>query len=174
MKNNIYILAFLTLFLSSCISVNVSSDYDSKTNFSSYSTFAYSKSGIDKAEINDLDKKRILRALDAELLIKGFSKSENPEVLVSFFTKSNEQIDVNRNNFGWGFGGGFIGGSFGTNVSRSTQGILYIDLIDTKTNELIWQGKGSGYLTTGNVEKKEARIKEFVSKILEAYPPETN
>jgi hypothetical protein len=171
MKNNIYILAILTLVLTSCVSVNVSSDYDSKTNFNEYKTFAYSKPGIDKAEINDLDKKRILRALDTELQVKGFTKSETPQVLVSFFTKSNEEINVNQNNFGWGFGGGFIRGNFGTNVSRSTQGVLYIDLIDAKTNELIWQGNGSGYLTTGNVEKKEARIKEFVSKILEAYPP---
>lgn len=173
MKNTIYILTILTLCLTSCISVNVSSDYDSKTSFETYKTFAYSKSGIDKAEINDLDKKRILRALDAELQIKGFTKSETPELLISFFTKSSEEVNVNRNNFGWGFGWGFYGANFGTTVSRSTQGVLYINLIDAKTKELIWQGKGSGYLTNGSVEKKEARIQEFVSKILEAYPPQS-
>ena len=174
MKNNIYILATLALFLTSCVSVQVSSDYDSKTNFNEYKTFAYLKTSIDKAEINDLDKKRILRALDTELQIKGFTKSDSPQILVSFFTKSNEEINVNSNNFGIGFGGGFFGANVGTNVSRSTQGTLYIDLINAETKELLWQGKGSGYLTTGNVEKKEARIKEFVSKILEAYPPGQN
>ena len=171
MKNNIYILAVLSLFFTSCVTINVSSDYDSKTNFESYNTFAYFKTGIDQAEINDIDKKRILRALDIELQRKGFTKSENPQILVSFFTKSNEEINVNQNNFGWGFGWGFYGANFGTSVSRSTRGVLYIDLIDAKTKELIWQGKGSGYLSNGSVEKKEAKIKEFVTKILEAYPP---
>ncbi len=171
MKNNFYLLAILTVFLTSCISVNVSSDYDSKTNFSEYKTFAYSKYRIDNAEVNDLDKKRILRALDAELQNKGLVKSNDPQILVSFFTKSNQEVNVNNTNFGWGFGGGFFGANMGTQISRSTQSVLYIDLIDTKTNALIWQGVGSGYLTTSSVEKKEAKIREFVSKILEVYPP---
>jgi len=42
--------------------------------------------------------------------------------------------------------------------------------MNANKKELIWQGQGTGYLTK-NMEKKEARIKEFVSKILEKYPP---
>ena len=40
-----------------------------------------------------------------------------------------------------------------TSVSTSTQGVLYIDLIDA-SKKLIWQGQGTGYLTT-NPEKKK-------------------
>lgn len=57
-----------------------------------------------------------------------------------------------------------------TSVSTSTQGVLYIDLIDASKKELIWQGQGTGYLTT-NPEKKENLIQEFVNQILEKYPP---
>ena len=57
-----------------------------------------------------------------------------------------------------------------TSVSTSTQGVLYIDLIDASKKELIWQGQGTGYLTT-NPEKKESLIQEFVNEILEKYPP---
>ena len=42
--------------------------------------------------------------------------------------------------------------------------------MDAKTKELVWQGIGTVYLTT-NFEKKDERIAEFVSKILEKYPP---
>jgi hypothetical protein len=45
-----------------------------------------------------LDKKRVLRAIESELLAKGFMKSENPDMLVSFFTKSRERVNVNQNN----------------------------------------------------------------------------
>jgi len=54
-------------------------------------------------------------------------------------------------------------------VSTSTQGILYIDVLKAANKELIWQGKGSGYLATKQ-SKKEERIKEFVTKVLETFP----
>ena len=169
-KLNILLLILLSTTLLSGTSVKVSSDYDEQTNFENYKTFAFFKTGIDKAEINDLDKRRILRAIDAEMQTKGFSKSESPDLLVSIFTKSQERVDVNRNNFGWGFGWGFYGASFGSTVSTSTQGTLYIDLIDAKTKELVWQGQGRGYLTQSRKHKKE-RINEFVQEILKVYPP---
>ena len=38
-------------------------------------------------------------------------------------------------------------------------------------NELVWQGIGKGDLIMTSVEKKEARIKEIVTKTLDQYPP---
>ena len=49
--------------------------------------------------------------------------------------------------------------------------MLFIDFIDTRKKDLIWQGSGTGYLITKNVEKKEARIKAFVAKTMEQFPP---
>ena len=63
--------------LSSCCSVRVNADYDKNVNFGQYKTYAFHKSGIDKAEISDLDKKRILRAIDAQMAAKGFTKKRN-------------------------------------------------------------------------------------------------
>jgi hypothetical protein len=168
------------LFLSSCVSVRVVSDYDRETDFKEYKTYAYYKTGIDRALISDLDKKRILKAIDAEMASRGFTKSQNPDILVNIFTKEREQVDVFNNNFGFGgFGGfgrfgfgGFGFGGFGPVVSTRTEGSLYIDLIDSKNKSLVWQGRGVGTLNNiKNIEKKEKRIKEFVSEILEAYPP---
>jgi hypothetical protein len=161
----------LLIGLASCSSVRVASDYDRETNFDNYKTFAFFKPGIDKAEINDIDKRRILRAIEAELMAKGYTKSENPDMLVSIFTKSNQRVDVYNNAWGngaWGYGG------WGrrTNVSVKTEGMLFIDLVDTNKKELIWQGSGTGYLVTGNMNKKEARIKEFVSEMLMQFPPD--
>ncbi|NNG10685.1 MAG: DUF4136 domain-containing protein, partial [Arenibacter sp.] len=41
------------LFLSSCTSVRVLSDYDKDANFNSFKTYAFYKTGIDKAQISD-------------------------------------------------------------------------------------------------------------------------
>src|SRR6218665_1195278 len=165
---------FLLVIAASCSSVKVNSDYDKKVDFTPYKTYAFYKSGIDKVEVSDLDKKRILHSIDDVLSAKGFTKSETLDLLVNIFTKEREQVDVNRFNSGWGYGWGYgwnpylWGGN--TTVNRYTKRRLYIDLIDAKKKELIWQGEGEGVLTK-NVNKKDEKIKEFVSKILEQYPP---
>jgi hypothetical protein len=49
--------------------------------------------------------------------------------------------------------------------------VLFIDFIDFKNNELIWQGIGKGYLNSDNISKKNEIIKSMVSKILLQFPP---
>ncbi|WP_127018531.1 DUF4136 domain-containing protein [Flagellimonas beolgyonensis] len=174
--------AFSLGLLVSCSTVSVVSDYDKQADFNEYKSYAFYKTGIDKAQISDLDKKRILRAIETELTARGFVKSDNPDVLISIFTKERERVDV-YNNSGWGWGGfynpwvwgpGWGWGWGGNNVSTRTEGSLYIDVIDASRKELVWQGRGVGTLSnTKNIEKKEERIKEFVSQILKEYPPQT-
>lgn len=182
MKNTIHLITVLvaTVVLTSCSSVRVATDYDRETNFNNYKTFAFFKPGIDKAEINDIDKRRILRAIEANLIAKGYTTSKTPDMLVSIFTKSNQRVDIYNNAWGngaWGWGGfgrwGWGGIGMGrSQVSTKTEGVLFIDLIDANKKELIWQGSGTGYLATKNIEKKEARIKAFVSKMIAEFPPE--
>lgn len=155
--------------LASCSSVRVNADYDKKAVFTNYKSYAYLKNGIDKAEISDLDKKRILYSIDEVMSAKGFVKSENPAVLISIFTKERERVDI-YNNMGFGWGWNPYWGMGYSNVTTSQEGSLFIDIIDAKTKELVWQGEGTGSLSK-NTDKKDARIKEFVSKILEQYPP---
>lgn len=178
------LLSALALFavMTSCVSVRVASDYDQKTDFTNYKTFAFYKKGIDKAEISDLDKKRILRAIESQLIAKGLTKSDKPDVLINIFTKSRNKVNVYQNNrfgmwnpwmFGgwgpWGWGGMY---DYGTSVSTSVEGTLFIDIIDANKKELAWQGMGTGYLVSSkNIAKKEARINEFVTEIMTKYPP---
>jgi len=171
----------LFFILSSCgSSINVYSDFDRAIDYSQYKTYAFHKKSIDKVQISELDKKRILQAIDYELGKKGMTKSETPDLLVSIFTKEREEVDVNQyyNNWGYGWGYGWRGYGYGypyywggyPYVSTSIEGTLFIDFIDTKKNELVWQGEGVGYLTQDR-SKKEAVINEFVAKILMQYPP---
>ena len=85
---------FLSLFLFSCAGVQVTSDYDSKADFTRYKTFAFLKEGVDKAEVSDLDKKRILRSIEEEMVKKGYTLSEQPDVFVNFFTRERERQDI--------------------------------------------------------------------------------
>ncbi len=169
------VLLLMAVVMTSCSTVQVASDYDQKVNFSQYNTYAFFKPGIDKADISDLDKKRILRAIEDEMAANGFTKSEDPDLLVSIFTKTKENINIYQNNmmgfgYGWGWNPWFWGAGQNT-VNRTSDGTLYIDFIDAEGKELVWQGMGTAALAT-DVERKQKRINQIVGKILEKYPPQ--
>lgn len=175
MKNTILLLS--VLLLSACSSIKVFSDYDQDVDFSLYKTFAYFKPEIDKVDISDLDKRRILKALDKQMGLKGLSKSETPDLLIGFTTKAKDKIYVNTgNNFGWGWGWGwgfnpwFWGGPGFSTVSTQTEGTLFVNLIDAQTKQLVWQGKGRGGINE-NFKNRDERIALFVEEIVENYPP---
>jgi len=174
-----FLLFATALLLTSCASIRVSSDYDTNINFNTYATYAFFKPGIDKVEISDLDKRRVLRALENTLATKGFTASETPDVLISFHTKAEKNVRVSESYLGWGgpFYGPYSGWGWGWgfnrpyNINTSTTGMLYIDIIDASTKKLIWQGKGTGSLSKGSPQEREERISAFVAEILAAYPP---
>jgi hypothetical protein len=174
----------VVLLFASCNSVKVLSDYDKDADFTAYKSYAFYKTGIDQAQISDLDKKRILRAIEFEMSSRGFVKSKDPDLLVSIFTRERDQVDVYNYpyGYGWGYGWGYWGyyypyywgpAYYGPTVSTSTEGSLYIDLIDANSQQLVWQGKGVGTLNKSKkIEKKEQQIQLFVSEILQQYPPD--
>lgn len=162
----------VSLALISCSSVTVAVDYDREVDFSQYITYGYYKPGLDAIQISDLDKRRILKNIDAELDAKGMVKSDNPQIIINIFTEEQENVNVYQDNFGWGMGWGW-GWGWGmpmTTVNRSVEGTLFIDFIDLNKNRLVWQGIGTGILSL-EMEKKEERIQEIVRKILQRYPP---
>jgi len=172
---NLILLSFCLIFIS-CSSVRVFSDYDTAIDFKDYTTYAFFKPGIDEVEISDLDKKRILKAIEVELDGKQLTKSETPDLLINLAVKSSNDVYINQNNgFGYGYGFGFWNGWGLPNnniatVSSQTNGMLFIDLIDTKTKQLVWQGKGKGYISEYS-KKRDERIQYFVTEILKNYPP---
>lgn len=165
----------LLFIVSSCSSIRVAADYDTMADFNQYKTYAFYKKGIEKVDISDLDKRRILRELDAVLMAKGMTKSEDPDLIINIFAKSTKKVNVyndyNYNYYGYYWSPWYYGPNYGSQVSVHEEGTLFIDFIDNTKKELVWQGIGKGALVIDNAAKKEKRIKEFIAKILEKYPP---
>ena len=178
MTNKINSILFTILFslsILSCGSIKVASDYDSDADFSNYKTFAFYKSGIDKVEISDIDKKRILKSIQNTLLNKGLTIDKNTDILINIATKSSENIYIDNSFYSPYYTGWYpYYGRGHRQVAYSTsQGALYIDVIDTKSKQLIWQGKGIGVLSSKKSDRDEL-VNNYVTKILEVYPPEKN
>ena len=169
----------LVLGFCSCASIKTSFDYDINTDFSQFKTFAFFKPGIDKAKISDLDKRRIMSSIETTLSMKGYVASENPQLLVSFHTDAEKNINIHENYYGLGmfhhYGPHFGWGAFRPyNIYSNTSGILYVDIIDYNSKKLVWQGKAIGFIKEGSPEEKIEKISQFISKIFEQYPPQND
>ncbi len=174
MKNIITILGFFGLLMfTSCNVVNVTSDYDRQVNFTNYKTYSFHQKGIDKLDINDLDKRRIIAAIEQNLAAKGFTRvTSDPDLLVNILASSTKEVDVNDNWYGYGpygYYGGYWGGY--PTVTEYTAGKIIIDIVDDKRNILVWQGIGSG-LNLSNVSSKADRIPKAIDEILSKFPPQ--
>jgi hypothetical protein len=174
MKTVKLFLLVLVFGFASCSTVRVTTDYDAKTDFTPYKTFAFYKKGIDKVKVSDLDKRRILRAIEAEMLAKGYAKSNDPDLLVSVFAKSRNKVNIDAgalypNRFWYPT---YYYPNDQLRITKHTEGTLFIDVIDNKNKRLLWQGIGSGALKAKTGPKKEAKIQLFVKEILSKFPPE--
>jgi len=128
------------LFLASCATIKVEADYDTTADFSQYKTFAFYKKGIEKVDISSLDKKRIIKAIEQEMLAKGFTLSSKPDIVVNIFAKSTKKVTVHNNtysNYYWQpyyYYGPYYGMNYGTHVSQYDEGTLFIDFIIVMTS----------------------------------------
>ena len=172
-NQDVLFLFVLGLSLVSCNSIRVYSDFDSEIDFSSYQSFAFYKTGVDKVEISDIDKKRILKSIEENLTQKGMSISETPDLLINISTKSSENIYIDNSYYSPYYSGWYP--YYGRNYRRvahtTSEGVLYIDIIDTKSKQLVWQGKGIGFLSSNRMNRDEL-VEGYVNKILSVYPPQ--
>ena len=168
MKNLLILgLGILTL---SCTSVRVFSDFDNSINFDNYKSFAFFKPGIEEVEISDLDKRRILKSIEQSLEEKNLVLSSNPDLLINISVKATDRVFINsNNNWGWGWNPWMFNSNFNS-ISTQTRGELFIDIIDSKSKLLVWQGKGYGGINE-YMKNRDERINLFVSEILKNYPP---
>ena len=166
-------LLVLTTFFFSCISVRVSSDFDQSANFDQYKTYAFYKKGFDELKINDLDKRRIMDAIKGELETKGMTFSKTPDVYINVVITNRDRVRISLNNtypyyYGWYGYNPYWNQSYAENYR---EGSLFIDIIDTEKDQLVWQGKGTKRISE-NIAEKAIIISEVVQQILTHFPPQ--
>ncbi|MFL9833577.1 DUF4136 domain-containing protein [Chryseobacterium terrae] len=171
MKKYIFILLAASLGLSSCSPFKVRSDYAQTANFTSYKTY---KIRVDDLKLNDIDKDRVLNELSKQLQMKGLQSGENPDLIVNVKANHKKITDINNTNpYGmWGWGGGF-GWGIGMNRTWTTnynEGALIIDLVDARSQKLVWQGIGSG-ISVDRPKAKQKQIPQILAEIMANYPP---
>lgn len=179
MKKHLFFPILVLFLLSSCATLKVSQDYDKSAPFASYKTYQFTQDAAN-LPINELKRSRLIAAVESEMALKGFTKSENPDVLIDIRVKTKEVQTATANTSGTGgyYGRGYRygwGGGFSTttiNYDSYTEGTIFIDMIDVAKNQLVWQGRAAGTIDPDiSAEKSESNIKYGTKQVFMQYPP---
>src|SRR5216684_2024526 len=161
-------------------------DYEKNFDFSQLRTFAFKtdRASNDPLSTNTLEAGRIQNALTAQLEANGFTQaSQNPDFIVAFYSRTKEKTQVQSAGFGpgFGFGRGFGWGygipgrgrwrwGYGPDIwtTNYTQGCVMADIIDVRTNDLVWRGKVTDTVSGIGQSEKQANqaAKDLVSKFV--------
>ena len=167
---------------SGCSSSNIRSDYDPTADFSQYSTFNFfDDAGPESTNYQSFFSKYMVAAITREMQSRGYTLSNDPDLLVNFNAILREKTDVRTTpapSYGgyYGYRGGFYDPWMGygyaqeTHVSQYTEGTFNIDLVDARKKKLVWEAVGTGRVSESALEELEVRVNEGVAKYFAKYP----
>ena len=181
-----FLIILLSLFaFSACKpTFKVTSDYDTKNDFTKYRTYKYIPQPFDTVTMEPLvplkRQRRIEAGIDLQLENLGYRYTEeNPDFLVSFFVKIGQgtrqgggvHIGVaapyayTNPAYNMHYGNQYYSGNPYTTspygwastrpaIESYSTGTLIVDIVDAKTVQLVWYGQASGEISS---EEKDAQ-----------------
>lgn len=186
-----YTLSTITLFLlylSGCASLSVNYDYNQQTDFSQYKTYNW-LAVPQNMEVNELNRKRFVSAVETNLADKNMTKDTTaPDLLIA--THFGKETKVEITNWGYSYAPGSLYGGYGYRHDPYTYGAPYVtsrnistyeydvgelilDFIDAKTRQLIWRATARDIISPASTpEKQTEKINKAVDEILQNYPPQ--
>lgn len=171
--------------LTACSAYSVKTDYDPTIAYSSYKTFdwyAASKRAKGKGSGTDpLMDRRVRAAVQAVLEAKGFKQETvgEPDFLMTYYPVYQNRRYRTTTTFGGGYGWGWrhwgygVGTRFSTSqVHKYREGTIILEVVDSKSNQLVWQGAAEGALTNlDNPEDAQEQVTKAVRDLLADFPP---
>lgn len=172
------LLFFAAVLMASCSSVKVAYDFDKQADFTKYKTYAFTQESLNLG-LEQLNRDRLINAVETELAAKGFTKSESPDVLIDMHITAKKRTEAVANTTGaggyrgygrYGYGGGFS--TTTVDYNEYIDGTLLINMVDKSTEKIAWQGRGTKTIDEdASAAKRESNINYAVKQIFTNYPP---
>lgn len=185
--NLLAIVGFITITISSCSSIKVTSDMDKTADFHEIYTFEYYGWAKDSDEIlNRFDKERIEEAFGKEFNKRGVKLVKGgADITVALYIVTESKTKKSSTTMGMGMYGGYgYGGYYGYgpgwgwgngmatttyNEYKYEVGTLVVSVFDTKKKVLIWTSVGKVTIQD-DPKDREKSIPKIVKAIMEEYP----
>lgn len=175
---SIVLLMWTSLVFSCASTPKIHSLVDHRVQFNDYQTYAFHPSlNIEGANYDSMSSRYIKLAIQNEMQKKGFRQAEDAELWVNFNVYVHDKLTVDSSpsiSLYYGFRRDYgVWGNYPMTqerIQQYTEGTLNIDLIDRKTNLLLWEGVAIGKVTSSTYDSLEFKINEAVKLIFETLP----
>ncbi len=179
-----FFLLVLSLVVTGCVPrVRVETAHDPSVHLSEMMDFSMmlpNKALPSKnSEVNPFILQRLRQLTYLHLRDRGFKPTSKKEadLLVAVFATRKQRIDVYpSSSFGWGYGPGMYGYGYGpvfgpsawsSQVMRTDEGVVVVDLIDRRSNAVVWRGTAVRVIEPDFDEQK---LNEMVEAIVQEMP----
>ena len=154
---------------------DIRADYDKSADFAKYRTFGFvDRPGTDQAGYSSIVTQDIEAAISAEMEKRGYTRSENPDLLINFSGKLQKMQDIRSSPSAgpyYGYRGyGAWGGYNEVYTVNYTEGTLNVDVVDAKKKQMVWGGVGVGEVTKQHMQDRQAALQKAVADIFVKYP----
>jgi len=185
MIKHLLLLSILSLILSACSSVDTQVDYDKEVDFTKLKTYSWlpdSKKRYADIRLNsDIFKKRIYNTVNKALAARGYKEvTDNPDFTIGYHVVIENKTSVNTMNDYYGYSGygrgwnnypGYNMHSTQTSVYHYEEGSLILDIVDTKSKQLIWRGSAQAEISKSRTAKqRDELVQKAVDKLFSQLP----
>ena len=169
-------ITFLIVATSACATVMVSSHVRRDIDFARYRTFDWGPAdalptGDPRLDANPFFKDHMQGAVEKQLAARGLELSSDnlPDLLIHYHANVTQRVDVNRVDRQYGY---CYAEDCGARVTEYEAGTLVLDVIDNRTNRLVWRGwaQSSFEGVIDNPKRLERMIDKAVERMLGRFP----
>lgn len=157
----------------------INTGYDKTADFSQFKTYAWVERHTPATD--PILAAVIVADIDNELAKKGLRKSDsNPDLLVNCYGGLGSESAFAAEDPGYtALGGSALpgssmwGGSASSTPVQLVQGMLVVDLVDTRQKRLVWRATAKTNLDYDKRSKMFDQANNAVAAIFKKYPPES-
>jgi hypothetical protein len=167
---------FLPLLLVACSpEIQVQTDFDPDYDLWTFKTFDWGQKvnieeGKNPFHYNELNDKRIKSAVQNQLTSRGYLLTDNqPDLILHYHIIVKDKSMLATEPYGYNYSSYWQ--RMEADIYSYREGTLILDLMDSKTNNLIWRGWAVSPLNSSyKPEEIEKLIKTVVAKIFKKFP----
>jgi len=168
---------FMLGLLAGCApSVNVKYDYDPKVNVHQFSTYRIEADRVRNADPivgSNLNQRRISEGIDKAMRARGYRPVEagNADLVIRFFADSKDRQQIQSTGGMNPYWGGWWGAGNNQVYSRQyEENRVVINVYDSRTNDIVWQGWATGQLNQRRDRERDAAFRSTVESIMKNFP----
>lgn len=173
MKKNLIPILVLLAFASCSEKIRVYTDKDASRDIRAFATYKWDEiKNIETANnplyYNELNDKRIKKEVNAQLQNRGYKLADGEAELIAHYHIVIKDETVYRDMTTFYHGARWLESDRSAYTLR--EGTLIIDLMEAKTEELIWRGYAISILDEYRPDISEEMLNEAIIKIFREFP----